>query len=290
MPPPTPPEPTSVATDRPLRLRWSGLTHPGKVRPNNEDAFLALTFDGHELHYLGKIGEASLETSDYVFAVSDGMGGAQSGEFASRIAVDRITRRLPRAFRLSAMGLSAGFGDVLQELFSDIHRDLMKLGQSYEECCGMGATLSLAWITPEWMYFCHIGDSRIYYLPAAGGVTQLTCDDTHVGWLRRQGKITEREARAHPRRNALHQALGADHQFIDPQIGAVGHEPGDRFVLCTDGVVDGLWEHHFDYALRSPESHEKDLTPARRLVDRALDISGQDNTTAIVLELFNADA
>ncbi len=290
MPPPTSSDPAAALPPRPRRLRWSALTHPGKVRPNNEDAFLALTFDGHELRYLGKTGEASLAAADYVFAVSDGMGGAQAGEFASRIAVDRITRRMPQAFRLSAMGLSAGFGDVLQELFFDIHHDLLELDRSYDECRGMGATLSLAWLTPAWLYFCHIGDSRIYYLPTAGNVNQLTCDDTHAGWLRRTGKITEREARLHPRRNALHQALGANHQFIEPQIGAVGHEPGDRFVLCTDGDVDGLWDHHFDYALRSPEPHEKDLTPARRLVDRALDFSGQDNTTAVVLELFNADA
>ena len=94
-------------------LRWSGLTHVGRVRPNNEDTFLALTFDGHNVHYLGKTGEASFADSDFVFAVSDGMGGAKSGEFASRISIDRITRLLPRSFRLSASGLESGFADVL---------------------------------------------------------------------------------------------------------------------------------------------------------------------------------
>ena len=88
----------------PTRLRWSGLTDVGRVRPNNEDAFLALNFDGHDVRFLGKTGEASLDTTDFVFAVSDGMGGAKSGEFASRIAVDRITKLLPRSFRLRAAG------------------------------------------------------------------------------------------------------------------------------------------------------------------------------------------
>lgn len=269
----------------PHRLRWSGLTHPGKVRANNEDTFLALTFDGHELRYLGKTGDATLAATDFVFAVSDGMGGEKSGEFASRITVDRVTRRMPRAFRLAAMGMATGASDILQALVADIHRDLDKLGQSYEECRGMGATLSLTWFTPGWMHFCHLGDSRIYYLPASGGLKQLTRDDTHVGWLQRKGQINEREARIHPRRNALHQALGANHQFLDPQIGAVGYETGDRFVICSDGVVDGLWDRHIEEAIRSPSPAEAQLNPAARLVNRAVDLSGQDNTTALVIEV-----
>lgn len=103
------------------RLRyWSGMTHVGKVRKNNEDTFLALTVDGREVRYLGKTGHASLHANDFVFAVSDGMGGAKSGEFASRIAVDRITRLFPRAFRLAASGMGAGFADILTELIGAI--------------------------------------------------------------------------------------------------------------------------------------------------------------------------
>ena len=264
---------------------WSGLTDRGRFRPNNEDSFLALSFDGHEVHYLGKTGSASLAGADFVFAVSDGMGGAKSGEFASRIAVDRITKLLPRAFRLSAAGINSGFTDVLMELFSSIHTDLLKLGSSYEECAGMGATLSLGWFTPEWMYFAHIGDSRIYYLPATGGITQLTQDHTHAGWLRSQGKINEREAREYPGRNALNQALGASNQFLDPHLGAVGHQPGDRFLICSDGLIDGLWDHRLETILRSPASEPTAPTAAQRLVEEAVQNSGRDNTTAVVIEI-----
>lgn len=266
-------------------VRWSGLTHVGRVRKNNEDTFLALTFDGHEVRYLGKTGEASLAGSDFVFAVSDGMGGAKSGEFASRIAIDRITRLLPRGFRLSATGLASGFQDLLGELFSSIHTDLLKLGQSYEECAGMGATLSLGWLTPEWLYFAHVGDSRIYYLPREGGLRQLTHDHTHVGWLRRKGELNERQAREHPSRSSLLQVLGGGNQFLDPHIGAVDHRPGDRFVICSDGVIDGLWDSKLETLIRTPPPDHLHETPAKRLVEVAVEASGRDNTTALVIEL-----
>jgi len=277
--------PTPSASASSPTVLWSGLTDRGRFRPNNEDSFLALSFNGHEVSYLGKTGQASLMGTDFVFAVSDGMGGAKSGEFASRIAVDRITKLLPRAFRLSATGINSGFNDVLAELFSSIHADLLKLGSSYEECAGMGATLSLGWFTPQWMYYAHIGDSRIYYLPATGGLTQLTHDHTHVGWLRRQGKLNEREAREHPTRNSLNQALGASNQFLDPQIGAVGHQPGDRFLICSDGLIDGLWDHRLETLIRAPEPESAGSTPAQRLLEESLQNSGKDNTTAVVIEI-----
>ena len=284
------PPPSSIPTDPapPLAgIRWSGLTHVGRVRRNNEDTFLALTFDGHEIHYLGKTGQASLAGADFVFAVSDGMGGERSGEIASRFAIDRITRLLPRSFLLSAAGLAGGFSDILIELFSEIHADLIELGEAYEECAGMGTTLSLAWFTPKWMYFAHIGDSRIYYLPRDGGFTQLTHDHSHVGWLRRNGQLNEREARTHPRRNALQQALGAGNQLIEPQIGAVAHQPGDRFLICSDGLNEGLWDRQLDELIRTPPPNLAGQPPAQRLVEEAVQNSGLDNTTAVIVEIPN---
>ena len=268
----------------PLKITWYGRTDCGKVRVNNEDAFLGLQFDAKEVHRLGKTGEGSTEKMDYAFAVSDGMGGAMAGEYASRIAVEKITTLLPRSFQQSAIGLEAGFSDVLTELFDKIHRQLVYLGSSYDECAGMEATLSLCWITPGWMYFGHIGDSRIYYLPASGGdIRQLSEDDTHVGWLFRNKQISEREARTHPRRNVLQKALGGGNQFVDPQVGAVACEPGDKFLLCTDGLTEGLYSHHLLDVLRAPSSELEN--PAHRLVEESLANDGRDNTTALVIEV-----
>ena len=263
-------------------LSWSGMTHPGHVRPNNEDAFLALAFDAREVRYLGKTGESTLAESDFLFAVSDGMGGEKSGEFASRIAVEKITRFLPKTFKARAQGISSGFDDMLLKVFDEIHRDLLQLGQSYEECRGMGATLSLVWLSPGLMYFAHIGDSRIYHLPQNGALQQVTHDHSFAGWQRRAGQINEREARSHPRRNVLTQALGAGNQFINPQVGVVRPEAGDRILICSDGVIDGLWDHHINELLKaSPPSSSM----AQSVVEAALKSSGKDNTTAVVVEI-----
>jgi PPM family protein phosphatase len=267
-------------------LQWSGRTDRGKIRPNNEDAFVGLQFDAREVHHLGAIGEGATGHMDFAFAVSDGMGGAMAGEHASRIAVQKITTLLPRSYRQSAVGLEAGFADVLEELFSQIHVELAHLGRIYEECAGMETTLSLCWFTPGRMYFGHVGDSRIYYLSAqSGAILQLSNDDTHVGWLLRNGKINEREARSHPRRNVLQKALGGGNQFVTPQVGTVLYEPGDIFLLCTDGLVEGLHDSHLTDLLRSPESTRTDANPADRLVEESLSRNGCDNTTAMVIRV-----
>ena len=254
--------------------------------PDNFGDLLALL--GHEFPADAGDGleDVNGTNTDFAFAVSDGMGGAMAGEYASKIAVEKITKLLPRSFQLSALGLETGFADVLTELFSQVHRALAYVGSCYEECRGMETTLSLCWFTPRWMYFGHIGDSRIYYLPAReGGIKQLSHDDTHVGWLFRNGKLNEREARNHPRRNVLQKALGAGNQFVDPQVGAVACEPGDIFLLCSDGLTDGLYEHSMLDLLRPPEPAGATANPAQRLVDASLANSGRDNTTAMVIQV-----
>jgi protein phosphatase len=279
------PAPHLPETDRaPGILRWFGVTDRGKVRKNNEDAFVGVQFDAREFHYLGKLGEASLGHHDYAFAVSDGIGGNRAGEFASRVAVEKITRLLPRSYKQSAKGMDAGFADVLSELYDQIHKAMNFLSLD-EETRGMGATLSLCWFTPGWMYWAHIGDSRIYYLPAEGGLHQLSHDDTHVGWLLRNAKINEREARMHPAKNQLQRALGAGHQFVDPQVGSVGYRKGDLFLICSDGVTDGLYDQHLLEILRPPAGSETVANPALQLVKESLERSGRDNTTAVVIEV-----
>lgn len=270
--------------NQPGNVKWSGITDVGKVRKNNEDSFLGLTFNDNGVHYLGKHGEMSLEKEDFVFAVSDGMGGANAGEFASKTAVEKITALLPPHFDAERRNEHVDYSDLLQEIFDQTHQRMCYLGKSYEECAGMGSTLSLCWLAPKYLYFAHIGDSRIYHLPVEGEMKQLTKDDTHVGFLQRTGQINEREARNHPRKNALQRALGGGHQFVTTQTGSVVYERGDLFLLCSDGVIDGLWDRQLYQLLKNPDEKEASLGSAERLVQAALDRSGQDNTTALVIE------
>ena len=262
-------------------LHWSGCTDIGKVRKNNEDAFLGLEFDAREVFRLGKFGSASTAKMDFAFAVCDGMGGAKAGEYASNLAVEKITKLLPGAFRKFADDAEKP-ATILSELFTQVHRALIYLGGSYEEIEGMQTTMSLGWFTPGKLFFGHIGDSRIYFLPAKkNAIQQLTEDDTHVGWLFRTGQINERELRTHPRRNVLQKALGGANQFVTPQTGMVACARGDIFLFCSDGLVDGLYDHELIELLRAEQGEDA----AQKIVSASVKNSGRDNTTAVVVRV-----
>ena len=125
------------------------------------------------------------------------------------------------------------------------------------------------------------------FLPGRGrALLQLTNDDTHVGWLLREGQINEREARNHPRRKVLQKSLGGRNQFNTPQVGAVAYEAGDIFLLCTDGLFDGLFDSQLEELLRTPETGRGGRTVADYLVGESLSRSGRDNTTAMAVQVF----
>lgn len=272
------------STDPAPHLEWFGCTDLGRVRKNNEDAFLGLRFDAREVHRLGKYGEASVAAHDFAFAVCDGMGGARAGEFASEIAVEKIATLLPRTFQNAARGLGTDFENVLEELYAEVHLALVYLGGSYEECHGMQTTMSLCWFAPNRMYFGHVGDTRIYRLAAqTDDLRQITEDDTHVGWLFRNGKITDYEARTHPRRNVLQKALGGENRYVEPQVGAVGCSRGDVFLICSDGLNEGLYEHQIMDILKIRKAG---FDPAKALVESAVKGDGRDNVTALVVRVI----
>ena len=135
------------------------------------------------VHFLGSQGKSEAGNSDYIFAVSDGMGGANSGEFASRIAVEKITSSLTQCSRSDSSEHGMGL-DVLTQLFRDINSEMNRYGESYPECKGMGATLSMCLLLPGSIRIAHIGDSRIYHLTTdeeENNIFQQLTDDVFFG-------------------------------------------------------------------------------------------------------------
>ncbi|MDE0570101.1 MAG: protein phosphatase 2C domain-containing protein [Verrucomicrobiales bacterium] len=263
-------------------VEWNCKTDVGRLRKKNEDEFLALSLDCEGVHFLGSKGSAPLEGSDLIFAISDGMGGARSGEFASRIAVEKITGSLPAHFRSGVAGYNMDL-NVLNELYQSINSEMIKFADAYPECKGMGATLSMCWLLPDRLLLSHIGDSRIYrYREEEAGessLIQLTEDDTRVAAMLRAGKISEYEARNHPMKNMLNKALGAGNQFVDPQVKEMKFDSGDRFLICSDGVTDGILDSELEELMRNGSD-------SGSIVECAVRVSGRDNATAIIIDIL----
>ena len=243
-------------------IQWSGLSDVGRFRKNNQDAFLALALNGEGVRRLGKYGKAELNESDYIYAVSDGMGGANSGEFASRIAVETITSSFPKYFRNTGTDSNMR-SEALTQLFRTINSEMNRYGESYPECKGMGATLSMCWLIQRRMSIAHIGDSRIYHLKindvGEKSLLQITNDDNRVATLLKDGKISEYEARNHPMKNMLTRALGANNQFVDPEIRELDVRKGEKVFICSDGVTDGIC---LLYTSPSPRDRQKSRMPS----------------------------
>jgi PPM family protein phosphatase len=154
-----------------------------------------------------------------------------------------------------------------------------------EKTRGMAATLALAWFTPQNLYIANVGDSRIY-ISRGGKLEQLTRDHTSAWGQWKRGEISELQYRSHPRRSALYEVIGGGHLNVCPHFAAVPTEPGDRFLICSDGLIDGVWERHIGDALAS-RNCPRDA--AETLLKRAVENSGIDDTSLIVLHLESTE-
>lgn len=239
-------------------LHWGAATDAGRVRDENEDAFVA---------------------EPMVFVVADGMGGHQAGEVASALAVSTLRERL-HAGATSVDVVVAAVVEANAAIFQTAHNNV--------EQRGMGTTLSAIAVLPptverqEQLALVNVGDSRVY-LWRRGELTRATVDHSYVQELLATGHITEAEARSHPRRNIVTRALGIEPSvrvdaWLLPLVRA------DRFVLCSDGLVDEVVDEDIlDVIVANNDPQEA----ADALVAIAIANGGRDNVTVIVVDVVD---
>ena len=261
-------------------LHWAALTHSGSRKLRNDDALISFASGPAGAETLADTGSRSLERHDLVFAVSDGMGGGNAGDLASALLLQRMTEIIPETFKMAASGFFPDCLDHLADALRSVH-DHINATAACEHTRGMAATVALAWFTPDNLYLANAGDSRVY-LSRGGQLEQLTRDHTAAWGQWKRGEISEIEYRSHPRRSALYEVIGGGHLNVCPHLAAIPYQPGDRFLVCSDGLIDGLWERHISNALASPAVPAE---IAQILMKRAIDNSGIDDTTLIVIHV-----
>ena len=263
--------------DRQLVINWAGESRAGTRKPGNEDALAIFSSDMGWARERTLAGKLSLNGEAVVLAVSDGMGGVEGGEVASRLAVSELRRFLPGRigdFRKAAEPLN-----TLTLAIQDLHDHIIRSGKK-RNLEGMGATLVCGLIVGTEIHFAHVGDSRIY-LFRKGQLQQLTYDHSRVGRMLREG-----QTRFHPNRNVLNQAIGADVQKVQPQVGTVQLSVGDWLLFCSDGVIDGLWDKNIAaFFEKASEEGWTAKETATAILDEATEVAGHDDTTLFVVKV-----
>jgi protein phosphatase len=235
-----------------LLLRAVTRTDPGPVRANNEDAGLA---------------------GRRVLAIADGVGGSPAGEVASGIVIKALTDLD------ESSADSTGPAAKLRAAVDAANAEIREVAQSNPENHGMGTTVTALMLDGTEFGVLHIGDSRGYLLRDRE-VQQFTRDDTYVQALVDQGVITKEEARRHPQRSLVTRAVHGQH--LPPASSVIAARPGDRVLLCSDGLSDFLTDQAIADALRSYQDPD---ACAERLVKLALQAGSSDNVTVVVGDL-----
>jgi protein phosphatase len=226
------------------------ITDTGRKRRRNEDAYVC---------------------EPPLFAIADGMGGAQAGEVASRLA----------AAALKESRAQAGGEQRIADLIQEANRRVYDRSNSDPKTSGMGTTITVALVEDGSVAFGHVGDSRAYLI-RDGRMEQVTEDHSLVNELMKSGKLSREEAEMHPQRSVITRALGTDPD-VDVDTFTVAAEAGDVFLLCSDGLTDMVDEHAI---LELVQQHRDDMNAAlKALVKAANRGGGEDNITVVAFEI-----
>ncbi|PIE76892.1 MAG: hypothetical protein CSA13_02210 [Clostridiales bacterium] len=211
-----------------------------------------------------------------IYIVCDGMGGHAAGEYASLQAGNYLLDFL-RAELSDDLSEMLVF-DVLNRAIDGVNRHVYGLSRSDEAYYGMGTTALIAYIAGKQLYICHVGDSRAYLVDDERALL-LTRDQSYVQKLVDEGQISEEEARVHPKRNIVLQAVGTN-QALQPELLAFDLAANQVVVLCSDGISDALTEEDMYRIIGEAKSAEN---AAKMLVEKAFLQGSKDDASAIVI-------
>ena len=246
----SPEQPKSKAEENlPAGILSAFRTDVGKVRANNQDALI-------------------VSVKLRLYGVADGMGGHKGGEVASTSARDDLLREL-EGKTPSVAALSGAIEEVNRQIYHQQEHD--------DALTGMGTTLSVLWMSDNFVYIGHVGDSRVYLL-RDGEFKQMTLDHSLVEQLVREGVLTEEEAQNHPMRNIITRAIGTD-ESVEVDVVVEERRKGDLWLACSDGLHGLVDDRQMRDALRqyAPEK------AADVLLKAALDAGGRDNVTLVIV-------
>jgi serine/threonine protein phosphatase PrpC len=259
--------------DEPLRtlprVKFVARSEIGHARENNEDKFDFYEPDEEPL----------LAARGSVYLVCDGMGGHNAGQIASELAAKQF---LHAYYHLGGTAQEAARHAILQA-----HHYIAEMASKIPSRYGMGTTLTALILKQDEGILAHVGDSRCYRL-REGVFEQLSRDHTLVARLVEQGIITPEQARYHPQRNVIRQAVGvADpSEPLEPDIETFALQAGDLYLLCSDGLTDMVDDAEIEAIVRE----EPPTRAAWRLVDRALANGGRDNITVVLVRVLALEA
>ena len=264
------------------QVTWSADSISGTRKPVNDDSFIVFTAGAKTSTHLDKEGTHTIADNDIVLAVSDGMGGGNAGDLASQILVNQLSQIIPKTIKQAAQGFTPDYLEQLEEALQQIHLSINQQADEKPELKGMAATITLAWLTPTHMHVGHVGDSRLY-LHRDKKTQQISEDHNYIWRQHKRGTLSEILYRMHPQRNLLYEVVGAGHHKLTPFLLSIPYMQGDRFMLCSDGIIDGLSEKKIHLKLSQNEDSTK--STQNSLMTTAIENSGEDDTTCIVFDL-----
>jgi len=241
-----------------------GLSDQGRVRKNNEDNFAIL------------LRPSLLPGLDALLVVADGMGGVQAGEVASALTIRELTKWFSRDLERTLRGTETDWEGEIADAIGRANQVIWQTASNDSAKFGMGTTVVVAMVVGDRLTLAHVGDSR-GYLVSDASVYQITDDHSWVAEQVRAGALAVSDARRHPRRNILTRALGVS-ETVATDVSTVELMPGDRIVLCTDGL-HGMVE---DDEIRRIVSGVSPDTAVQELVNLANARGAPDNVTVVV--------